>query len=186
MSKKQNEIDSQLVLAFQSGDTKALAILVERWHKRFCERAYWLVKDADVAKDIAQESWTVIMGKIKTLENPKSFGGWALRIVCNKALDWLNSSSRMQKHLIQIKEEKRSNLVENEVDDRTMLKAEMLKAIKTLPIHQQMVIRLFYMQGYSLKDISETLDISVGTAKSRLFHARETLKKLLKHYNYEN
>ncbi|WP_452599421.1 RNA polymerase sigma factor [Pontimicrobium sp. MEBiC01747] len=44
---------------------------------------------------------------------------------------------------------------------------------------------MFYVQDYSLKEISNVLDVSVGTIKSRLFHARERLKLILKHNNYE-
>ena len=62
---------------------------------------------------------------------------------------------------------------------------ELLKAIKKLPEQQQIVIRLFYVEDYTLKEISEILNISIGTAKSRLFHAREKLKLILKNRNYE-
>ena len=65
------------------------------------------------------------------------------------------------------------------------MQATLLKAIKTLPAHQQMVIRLFYAEDYSLKDISNTLNISEGTAKSRLYHAREKLKLILKNRTNE-
>jgi RNA polymerase sigma factor (sigma-70 family) len=57
------------------------------------------------------------------------------------------------------------------------------KAIKTLPTKQQMVIKLFYVEEYSLKQISDLLNISLGTTKSRLFHAREKLKLILKEKN---
>ena len=48
-----------------------------------------------------------------------------------------------------------------------------------------MVIRLFYKEGYILKEISAILAISIGTTKSRLFHTREKIKTILKHRNYE-
>ena len=72
------------------------------------------------------------------------------------------------------------------MDDKESIKIDLLKAIQSLSINQQMVIRLFYVEEYSLKDISDTLKISVGTVKSRLFHAREKLKLILKNRNYEN
>ncbi len=177
--------DKDLVLEFQSGNAPALNQLVKRWHKAFCEKAYWLVKDADAAKDIAQDSWKIIINKIDKLEKPESFGSWGLRIVCNKSIDWLNRNSRVQKHLDQIKHEHTQQAIIDETDDSALLKAKLLKAFKKLPSHQQTVIQLFYTEDYSLKEISKTLNISVGTTKSRLFHAREKLKQLLKHYNYE-
>jgi RNA polymerase sigma-70 factor (ECF subfamily) len=48
-----------------------------------------------------------------------------------------------------------------------------------------MVIRLFYKENYTLKEISDLLQLSIGTTKSRLFHAREKLKTKLKYSDYE-
>ena len=58
-----SNIDSNLVVEYQNGNKKVIAILVKRWHLRFCEFAFWYVKDADIAKDISQESWSVIRDK---------------------------------------------------------------------------------------------------------------------------
>lgn len=182
--KKADVVDGELVLQFQSGNKQALAQLVKRWHKTFCEKAYWLVKDTDVAKDIAQDSWQIIISKINQLKDPYSFRSWASRIVYTKSLDWLKANKRKQNHLEYYKYEQEVDNLETK--DNESIKAQLLKTIKTLPKHQQMVIKLFYVQDYSLKEISSVLNISVGTTKSRLFHAREKLKQILKHNDYEN
>lgn len=175
---KENISDSDLVLEFQSGNKKALNQLVKRWHKTFCEKAYWLVKDADVAKDIAQDSWNVIINKIDKLNDPNSFGSWALRIIYNKSIDALNANKRKSKIVEAYNYEQDEITTDNE-SDKEVLKTTLLRTVKTLPEHQQVVIRLFYVQDYSLKEISNILNISVGTTKSRLFHAREKLKSIL-------
>ena len=87
-----------LVTEYLSGNANALTELVKRWHKLFCEKAYWIVKDADTAKDIAQDSWKTIIVKINNLQDPKSFGAWALRIVYTKALDDINTNKRKRKN----------------------------------------------------------------------------------------
>ncbi|MGA1227121.1 MAG: RNA polymerase sigma factor [Tamlana sp.] len=74
----------------------------------------------------------------------------------------------------------------DENNDNLKLKTNLLVAIKKLPEHQQVVIKLFYVEDYSLKQISDILKISIVTAKSRLFQAREKLKETLKYRNYEN
>ncbi len=66
----------------------------------------------------------------------------------------------------------------NEEKNTEIIKLQ--QAIKSLPNNQQIVLRLFYTQEYSLLEIGNILDISVGTVKSRLFHAREKLKTILK------
>jgi RNA polymerase sigma factor (sigma-70 family) len=176
----QNQTNKTLVLQFQSGNKKALAELVKRWHKTFCSKAYWLTKDADVSKDIAQDSWRTIMDKIPNLKDPNSFGPWALRIVYRKSLDGLRTKAKeREKQQVYYNEQ---DLFEDEYDEKEVLKKKLLKAIKTLPINQQTVLKLFYVEEYSLKEISTLLQISIGTTKSRLFHAREKLKANNWHY----
>lgn len=179
MNKNQNKIDSQLVLEFQAGNKKALVPLVRRWHKIFCDKAFWLVKDADVSKDIAQDTWSTIISKITNLKDPDSFGSWALRIVYTKSLNWIKANKRTQHVFEDYKYEQDCLVIEENyfLDEK---KKQLLETIKTLSKNQQVVIRLFYVEDYSLKEISNMLNISVGTAKSRLFHSRELLKKSLK------
>ncbi|WP_299526629.1 RNA polymerase sigma factor [Winogradskyella sp.] len=182
--KTDEHIDKALVEAFRTGDKKALATLVKRWHKQFCSKAYWMVNDKDAAKDIAQDSWTTIIHKIDTLNDPKRFKYWALRIVCNKSTDWLRLQVKKRNSPLDYELEIKSD--DGNYSEKEGLKRLLLKTVDELPKHQSMVIRLFYLQSYSLKQISDLLEISVGTAKSRLFHAREKLKTILKNNNYEN
>lgn len=182
--KAERKIDGQLVLQYQSGDNAALPILVKRWHKKFCNKAFWVTKDLDASNDIAQESWKTIIDKVYTLKDANSFGSWASRIVYTKSLDWIRYNKKERENL---QEYHKDNLVkEGEPDDSEPLHKAILKAIKLLPEHQQHVIKLFYVEDYTLKEIGDILNISVGTAKSRLFHAREKLKITLKNRNYEN
>ncbi len=181
--KTDKHIDAKLVEAFQSGEKKALATLVKRWHLTFCKKAYWIVKDADLSKDIAQDTWQTIIAKIDTLKDTSSFGSWALRIVYSTSLDVLRTKSTER-----FKQEefvKDQNTMAEEDVDNTAIKRKLLLAIQDLPEQQQQVIKLFYVEEYSLKEISKTINISLGTAKSRLFYAREKLKTILKNRNYE-
>ena len=178
--KENKSLDAKLVEAYQSGNKEALASLVKRWHITFCEKAFWLVKDADVSKDIAQDTWQTIIAKMDTLQNTNSFGSWAVRIVYNKSIDVLNKRNREQINLKDYKYEHDENSPTN-VDNQ--IKSDvLLNAIKTLPKNQKQVLNLFYLESYSLNQISELLKISVGTAKSRLFYAREKLKLKIKNY----
>lgn len=183
MNKPEHQSDSFLVLEVQSGNTKSLVLLIKRWHKELYEKAYWIVKDSDLAKDIAQDSWSTVIQKIHELKDPHSFGSWISRIVYRKALDNIKKSKRTIEMLEQFRYQQETMFQENDFD--TSREKILLKGIKLLPSGQQTVIRLFYLDNYSLKEIGVLLNISIGTAKSRLFKARETLKQTLKHKSYE-
>ena len=188
--KKSEKKDSDLVIAFQQGDKSALSDLMKRWHVHFCKFAYWYCKDSELAKDIAQESWTVIIKKINTLQNPNKFKSWAISIVNRKSVDFLRAKKREQNKLQKFHSEKFNDFAEYKndegLDDKDKIKKKLLDAITQLPINQQVVLKLFYTEDYTLKEIGKQLNISLGTAKSRLFHAREKLKTNLKNKNYEN
>jgi len=184
MSQTEKEKDGLLILDYQSGNKMALAALVKRWHKYFCKKAFFIVKDADEAKDVAQDSWRTIIDKLETINDPYSFSGWAMRIVHTKSIDVLRNQQKNLRGKSAIK----FNLVEEDepYNEKTALKKKLYSAILELPTNQRQVIKLFYIEELSLNEISKLLNTKAGTVKSRLFHAREKLKIILKNYNYEN
>jgi RNA polymerase sigma-70 factor (ECF subfamily) len=183
MNKNKYLSDTVLIANYQNGDKKALSLLVKKWHLHFCNFAFWIVKDADISKDIAQESWTVILNKLDTLQEPEKFKSWAISIVNRKAIDFIRERNREQVKLEKHYLENRSEETIQITDD--LIKNKLLKSIENLSVEHQLVVRLFYKESYSLKEISEILTISEGTVKSRLFHAREKLKTIFKKYKNE-
>ena len=180
MNKSQNPTDSFLILQYQKGNKKFLSELVKRYHQTFCEKAYWLTKDKDIAKDIAQESWIVIIDKLHTLKNTSSFKSWASRIVYTNAIDLLKDRIKEKKNAASDKIIT-SDTMECDEKNKDIQKA-LLKAIRKLPKEKQEIIRLFYAEEFSINEISTFLVIPKGTVKSRLFKAREKLKLILKKY----
>lgn len=168
--------DALLVLQYKSGDNKALGMLVKRHHRRFCRHAYRYTHDINSSKDIVQDCWDIIINKIARLKNPNAFESWAMRIVTRKSLDFVNKKVREREQI------KTLPLLDNAEPDEEHSKTleRLQRAIFVLPEGQKVVLSLFYTQEYSLKEIADILEISIGTVKSRLFHAREKLKKILK------
>jgi RNA polymerase sigma-70 factor (ECF subfamily) len=183
MKTRQNPTDRFLILQYREGNTSVLSVLVKRYHKIFCEKAYWITKDKEIAKDIAQESWITIINKLQFLENADSFRSWAFRIVYTKAIDAVKLRSREDKKL------STGGVVESGMlsseDRNNLIQVALLKAIRRLPKEKQDIIRLFYAEEYSINEISAFLKIPAGTVKSRLFKAREKLKLILKKVNHE-
>jgi RNA polymerase sigma-70 factor (ECF subfamily) len=100
--------------------------------------------------------------------------------VYSRSLDALRYNQRKRNELQSYAFNKTE--VEEESFDNSDLKKLLIKQIDSLPKQQQVVLKLFYVEEYSLKETAELLEIAVGTAKSRLFHAREKLKITLKKY----
>ena len=183
--KEEDIKDRELIERYLSGDKYSLAVLVQRWHRIFCEKAFWVLKEKNISKDVAQESWIIIINKLHTLKKSDKFKSWALRIVYNKAIDAYNQRRKdpIQDRSTKLEAEAFIDSTENE--DSKALRVKLLLAIQDLPKDKQDVIRLFYVEGYSLKEISSFLQIPIGTTKSRLFKSREKLKLIIKSYGYE-
>lgn len=174
-------LDGKLVIQSLNGDENAYTTIVKKWHKRFCKQAFWYTKDKDLAKDIAQESWVTIFKNLSTLKDPESFGSWALSIVNRKSIDALCIRKRTQEKLKNYGKDTIGKDIAFADDDSIIDNHKtIMKAIHRLPVNQQTVLRLFYVQEYSIVEISKALKISKGTVKSRLFYAREQLKSILK------
>lgn len=186
MEKLHNQEDAALIVLYQSGNKEVLALLVERWHVQFCKLAYWYCKDGQIAKDIAQESWLVVFNKLQDLKEPQKFKSWAISIVNHKAVDWIRKSNREQNKLHKLYDETPKLAIDEQQSGYSNSVHEKMKSeIAKLPQHQQAILKLFYIEEFSLKQIGKLLQISIGTAKSRLFHARERLKITMKKHKQE-
>ena len=110
-----------------------------------------------------------------------NFEVWALSIARRKAIDWIRQQQQNRKR-IEVLLNEESNVVSNkeeELDIQIIRKRKLKEAIQVLSSTQRIVLSMFYLDNYSVNEISELLKISEGTVKSRLFNAREQLKKIL-------
>ncbi len=177
MRNQSDILDSLLVVEYQNGNKKALALLVKRWHSKFCHLAYGYTRNFSDAQDVVQDSWQTIIKKIKQIRDPNAFKSWASRIVVRKAIDRVrgNKFDSLENREIATEREE-----EPEPSDEGMRIKRVQRAIRNLPEKQQEVVRLFYSEAFSLDEIADILKISRGTVKSRLYYAREALKQILK------
>lgn len=184
MNKRQYVSDTILINQYKTGDKSVLPILIKRYHKIFCEKAFWVTNNKESSKDIAQECWLIIIDKLHTLENVKSFKNWAFRIVYTTSIDSIKFINSENKKLMQISTDVKDDVVDEGEYRISLLKA-LSKAINQLPKSKHDIIRLFYLEEYSIKEISTFLNIPLGTVKSRLFKSREKLKSIIKSMDYE-
>jgi RNA polymerase sigma factor (sigma-70 family) len=86
--------DDELVAAARDGHDPSFALLVDRWMDRCWEVAWRILRDRDLAADVAQETMITAWERLGTLERAGSFGGWVLRIARNRALNRLERERR--------------------------------------------------------------------------------------------
>lgn len=162
-----------LVLRLQSGESEALAELVDLWIDPLHARARRLIGDDAAARDITQEAWIGIARGIRRLRDPNRFGTWAMRIVHHKCADAIRANIRNREMLCS---QSRSD---QDREEPSVDRSEVRRAICLLAPKQREVIMLYYMDDCSVETIALVLGAPVGTVKSRLRRAREQLRKTL-------
>ena len=128
------------------------------------------------AQDTLQDSFMVIFKDIKKFKHKGSFEGWAKRVTVNVALQKFRKKSIIKFDDIEeskIPDEK----VYVDVEEKEISLNLLLSLINKLPPQYQLIFNLYVLDEYTHKEISEILDISVGTSKSNLSRARKLLKK---------
>ncbi|MHC4535590.1 MAG: RNA polymerase sigma factor [Planctomycetota bacterium] len=162
-----------LVMAAQDGNEAALDKLVSLWQKKLWQYAFRLTTDVHASWDITQQTWLEIIKGLKKLHDPVSFKAWAYRIVTNRTIDWLKNKKKYQ-HI---------NLESIDVDcnqkDNDIQVKELVQRLKS---DSRVILSLYYFEQLNIPEISIALNIPPGTVKSRLFTAREELKRLWEKY----
>lgn len=162
--------DELLVLLAQDGDEQALEQLVERWRPRHYAHARRMLGHLDGAADAVQEAWIGILRGLGRIEDPARFPSWSYAIVTRRCQDALRRRRREPLGQPDI------DPTDPHSDDFTRT-YDLRRAIANLPPEQRTTIALYYTDGLSVSEIAEALGIPAGTVKSRLFHARRTLRR---------
>ena len=155
----------------------AFGTLVKTFQHLAYNCAYKLLNDPGLAEDITQEAFITAYQKLHQLRDPGAFPGWLCQITRTQCHRW----QRQRRVTMTEIDSADTALVgapgpEVNIEQRD-LAGRVLAAIDALPEHEQIVIRLFYLQGYSIKEIGEMLCLPLTTIKKRLQYARGRMKQ---------
>jgi RNA polymerase sigma-70 factor (ECF subfamily) len=170
-------VDELLVLGCVAGRADAFAALYDRWHGRLLAHAARLVGRArlDRAEDACQDAWVAIGTGITRLSDPRRFPAWAYSIVTRRVADDARRAARAGRALEQLLSET-VNAIDPPGDSRDE-RTDLRVALDELPSQDRALLRLVYLEELSVAETAEALAVPVGTVKSRLFHARQRLRR---------
>jgi RNA polymerase sigma-70 factor, ECF subfamily len=192
-------MEKLLVKKSQSGDVESFELLINAYDKRAYNIAYRVMGNEENAKDMAQEALLRVFRSIKDFKGQSSFSTWLYRVVTNVCLDelrrrknekYVSMDSTIQTdsgelHMELCSDKETPESVYERVEQRELI----TKAINELNEDYKSVIVLRDIQGFSYEEISNMLDCSLGTVKSRINRARNMLRERLKssmELSYEN
>lgn len=177
----------QAVEAALQGNADAFSALYESTQNNMYYLALKYMKNPDDAKDVLQDAYIKAWQSLPTLKDPEHFPAWLGRIVANTAKNMLVKKkpdlfSDLEKEnedgdefVFQIEDENTSYQPElNYTQKETQILVREL--IDSLSDEQRFCILMYHLEGQSIKEIAETLDVSENTVKSRLNYGRKALK----------
>ncbi|NCB94271.1 MAG: sigma-70 family RNA polymerase sigma factor [Clostridia bacterium] len=130
-----------------------------------------ILKNEENCADAAQEALMIAYQKLDTLREKKYFKTWLTRIMINECYKILKRNQNMVSY--------EEYIEKNEKGAEDQNYTELYQAVGQLPADVRVAVVLFYIEGFSVKEIAVILEVNENTVKSRLYRGRTQLKKIL-------
>ncbi len=182
--------DTLLAFKAADGDTAAFEKLVRKHEKLVSTCVYSVVGNGEDTLDVSQEVFLKVYKNISAFKGDSEFSTWLFRIAKNCAYDFIRKKKLPVTSIDSSGEEsdgfdipdKGANPEDKVLADEK--RDKLRRAIGSLsPEHREIII-LRDINDYSYEKIADILSLEVGTVKSRIFRAREALRKILIKENY--
>lgn len=185
------ESDEHLIKRAKKGDNKAFDKLVLRYQKRIYYVVIRMVMNHQDADDVTQETFIKAYKNLENFKEGYKFYTWIYRIAINTAINLIKKRSYVGESLESLLENGYQPPMEEtpiKNFEKTELKSIVKTVLNSISPEARSVFILRSSEGMSYQEISDTLQISIGTVMSRLNRTREKLKKSLKkaHNYYKN
>jgi RNA polymerase sigma-70 factor (ECF subfamily) len=191
-AKRTDITDEQLIARFQLGDVQAFDVLVRRYKDQLLNFVYRFVGNRSDAEDIVQETFLRVYKNKHYYKEIAKFSTWVYTIAGNLAKTELRRRKRHKIFSVSnfVNEERDYDIPDREHSperkvDSTIQENIIQKAIEKLPTKFKEVIILRDIQGFAYEEISQILNIPLGTVKSRVNRGRLKLQEDLK-FLYES
>ena len=183
--------DADAVTRTVKGEVGAFDELVHRYQRRAVAVAYRLVRDPHAAADIAQDAFLRAYRGLGSLQDPRRFGPWLMRIVSNLSLNYRRSRRAASSVSLEAAGEvaegfrrasdavKLTTAAPSEGAEVEDLSAAIEQAMQQLPEKQRVALTLFSIEGMPQKEVAEIMDCSVELVKWNVFQARKAMRKML-------
>ena len=181
----EREVDQRLVERVQRGDKKAFELLVAKYQRKLNRLLSRFIRDPAEVEDVAQEAFIKAYRALPSFRGDSAFYTWLYRIAVNTAKNYLVAAGRRAPTSTAIDSEEAESFEEghqlrhmNTPEAELMSKqvaATVNQTMEALPEELRIAITLREIEGMSYEDIAAAMSCPIGTVRSRIFRARETI-----------
>lgn len=173
--------DSRLISRVRQGDLLALGVLYERHKTQVYRVALAITRDPNAAEDILQEGFLRLHSSVDRFDETRPLAPWLYRVTVNLSYNWVTRRGRwlvpMEGAMERLRAGPKSS--PETVVEQNELQRIVREALNALGFEHRVVLVLFYLGEFSLKEIAHILDLPEGTVKSRLHYGRKRLRSRL-------
>jgi len=181
--------DLELVRRVQAGEKAAFDVLVLKYQHKIIKLVMRFLSDHSEAQDVAQDAFIKAYKALPKFRGDSAFYTWLYRIAVNTAKNYLVSRGRRPRNYsgVKMKSGEDDNfdpsmlLTSTDTPDRLAMTAQLKEAIhnaiSALPEDLRVAVSLREYEGMSYEDIAQVMDCPIGTVRSRIFRARESIEK---------
>jgi RNA polymerase sigma-70 factor (ECF subfamily) len=169
--------DDALVTLARAGSSEAFDELMGRYQAPVTRLTYRLTRDADEAKDIAQDAFLRAYRRLETFHPDRPFARWLFVIARNASLDAIRRRRRAA--ALPASDQLPAELGPEDYALRNDEAERVQHALDELPEHYRSVLQLYYVSGFRYREIADALGIPLGTVKTYLSRAKRRLREEL-------
>ncbi len=184
------ELDQLLVTRAQQGDKKAFGLLVEKYHRKLGRLLGRMIRDQAEVEDVVQESFIKAYRALHNFRGDSAFYTWLYRIGINTAKNYLVSMGRRPQVMQEVEIEDVENFDDGgemrttDTPETAMMTKQIAQMVNdtvaNLPEELRTAITLREIEGLSYEEIATLMQCPIGTVRSRIFRARETISEKLR------
>jgi len=184
MKKNSNDGDSILIEKVKQGNEGAFNFLMNKYYPRVYASLFSFTKSKEDSEDLAQQTFVKVWQQINSFRGESAFFTWIYRIAINLAKNYVASSGYKKQRantsmdMLEIDISSKENIESMLIHDQAI--EEVKNFINTLPESLKTAYTLREVEGKSYDEISIITETPIGTVRSRIFRARETIVEYIK------
>ncbi|MGC8641332.1 MAG: RNA polymerase sigma factor [Isosphaeraceae bacterium] len=175
--------DAWLVERSRHGDHVAFAVLVHRYERKLVRVLARLVRDPELARDLAQETFWRVYERLERFDTARRFGPWLFRVGVNLGLDWLRSNRSEPSSLASIDRSRADGELPFELPDpdpriQADLAQEVQHVLAQLPVSYRTILVLRDLEGFPTSEVAAIVGRQEATVRWRLAKARDKFRQI--------
>ena len=184
MKKNSNDSDSLLVEKAKEGNEGAFNFLMNKYYPRVYASLFSFTKSKEDSEDLTQQTFVKVWQQIKSFRGDSAFFTWVYRIAINLAKNYVASSGYKKQKVNSSIDQLEIDISSNENIESMLIHSQSIEDIRdfinTMPEALKTAFTLRESEGKSYEEISIITETPIGTVRSRIFRARESIVDFMK------